>query len=428
MLNKRNWDVHKFCSKDESRFSLSAIRVTPEATIATDGHRLMWLSLDGFTSESFPVVPNAAPAKDSFAPFLVSSDLAAKLSKATPSKEKIPVLNHAAVGIDGDRRTIAVTDLDTPQVFDATKQPEGSFPDTDRVMPKWDAATTRFCVNAEYLAQIAAFAAALDSKGTVSIVVSLYGDDNLKALRFDAEKDGQGMTAVLMPLRDHCTRDDRTWKQKDTDGIPFQIEWIQPANTYGYAAMVKAKTDADAAVEASWNTAHAEEIERAWELAHSEYLTRLSESDPFAQNKSYAEAAFTVRLVGDEEKTDEVEEESVTLYVNVPVSNAFVGKLGKILNVDVAQGDGDFINVYSARPAVIAHAIRELSLIGIVVTEVSPAERAPEGFIRNATPRERVAQRIPVNITDFMPKKIDARPINRLSSVNRDIADAANAF
>lgn len=447
MLNKRNWDVHKFCSKDESRYALSAINVTPEATIATDGHRLAWVSGDGFKSESFPVVPNAAPATNEFKPFMVSAELAAKIAKATPTKEHIPVLNHSAIGIDGENRTIAVTDLESPQVFNATKQPDGQFPNTDAVIPRWEKATARFCVNAEYLADIAAFAAQFDRKRPVSIVVSLYEEQ--KAIRFDAEHDGQGYTAVLMPTRAHQTEPKRDYSTGKA-GTPQPIEWIQPVNTHGYLDAAKVKADADACYELAWDAAHVEEIDRAWDAAH------LEESDRVASlSKSYDEVRFSIALVGDKEPepfddTDPlngvdglsapVEELSTTLYTNVPVSDVLIDKLNHRLQRDVAQGDGSFLNVYTIDSKIIGDAIHFLALYGVVVTEVSPEEHAPSGFIRNATPRERAKSGVPINVLDMLPGKIDARPVTSPNNTanrymgpvkakpNQSVIDAANAF
>ena len=225
MLNKRNFDVAAFCSKEESRYSLQGIQVTPEATVATDGHRLVWVSASPFKSEHYPQVQGLT-ASDTFTPFILARETAATVAKFIPKKTHIPVLANAGVsdGPDGTRM-LAVTDLKTPQVWQ-TIPVEGKFPAYDYVIPKFEEAKYRICLNAEYLAQIAKFAAQFNDHSH-AVVLSFYSDD--KPVRFDAiDMDGQAMTAVCMPIR-------------GTDDQP---------GTYGYADRVKAAKE------------HAEMIER----------------------------------------------------------------------------------------------------------------------------------------------------------------------
>jgi hypothetical protein len=120
---------------------------------------------------------------------------------------------------------VAVTDLQSPQVWQ-TVPLTGTFPNYDAVVPRWDKAKSRICLNADYLAQIAKFAAQFNDRSH-AVVISFYGEEN--AIRFDAgDGDGQGMTAVCMPMR-------------GTD---------QPANTYGYRAPISEKAMAAMHVEA----------------------------------------------------------------------------------------------------------------------------------------------------------------------------------
>lgn len=197
MLNKRNLAVAQFASKEASRWVMQAIKVDKDATVATDGHRLVWVSKPSSKSVDFPTVDGFEGGQDD-ASFLLDADAAKAIEKVIP-KSKIPILNNAAVRVDGEQAIVCVTNLDNPQVF-KPRPVSGQYPNFDMVMPK-DAPTFQIAVNAEYLAQIAKFAAQFSDNHKV--VLSFYGTtaDN-KPMRFDASDGEQGMTAVLMPLRD----------------------------------------------------------------------------------------------------------------------------------------------------------------------------------------------------------------------------------
>lgn len=211
MLNKHNLSIAAFASKEASRYTLQGILVTPEATVATDGHRLVWVSGEPEReSKDYPQVPGFAGASDSFKPFVLSRDAALAIAKVTPSKERIPILNHVAVAEDGS--AMAITDLERPQVFPVRKV-EGQFPKYDLVVPKWEDATFRVSVDASYLAEIAKAFAQFSSDRSHAVVLSFYKDKLVavegaeesiaqNSIRFDATNMGQGMTAVLMPIRD----------------------------------------------------------------------------------------------------------------------------------------------------------------------------------------------------------------------------------
>lgn len=202
MLNKRNFQVAEFCSKEESRYTLQGIQVTPNETVATDGHKLVWVSSAPFESKSFPVVQGMT-ACDTFTPFVLAKETASTVAKSIPKKTTIPVLTCAGIcdaltPNEPSTRMIAVTDLQSPQVWQ-TVPLSGTFPNWQAVMPRWEKATSRITLNAEYLAQIAKFAAQFNDR-THAVTLSFYGEDN--AVRFDAsDGEGQAMTAVCMPMR-----------------------------------------------------------------------------------------------------------------------------------------------------------------------------------------------------------------------------------
>ena len=56
LLNKANLRVSEFCSKPESCYTLQAIHVSDKGTTATDGHRLVRVSLPQVKAENYPTV------------------------------------------------------------------------------------------------------------------------------------------------------------------------------------------------------------------------------------------------------------------------------------------------------------------------------------------------------------------------------------
>lgn len=233
MLNKHNLSIAAFASKEASRYMLHGILVTPEATVAMDGHRLVWVSGEPEReSKDYPQVPGFAGASDAFKPFILKRDAALAIAKVTPSKESIPILNHVAVAEDGS--AMAVTDLERPQVFPVRKV-EGQYPQYEKVIPKWEDAAFRVSVDASYLAEIAKAFAGFSSDRCHTVTLSFYKDKLVavegaeesiaqNSIRFDATRNGQGMTAVLMPIRD--------------------VEDEDKASTYGWTER-KAKLDAE---------------------------------------------------------------------------------------------------------------------------------------------------------------------------------------
>jgi hypothetical protein len=208
MLNKHNLSIASFASKEVRRYTLNGILVNPDSTVATDGHRLLWVSgAPDRKSADYPQVPGFAGASDEFASFILNREAALAISKVTPTKESIPILNHVAVSADGS--AIAVTDLERPQVF-PVRPLAGKYPNYEAVIPKWEDAAFRVTLDASYLAEIGKMFAGFVSDRSHPVTLSFYKDKldpaaplsiEQSSVRFDGSRDDQGMTAVLMPVR-----------------------------------------------------------------------------------------------------------------------------------------------------------------------------------------------------------------------------------
>lgn len=203
MLNRHNFAILPFVSKEQSRYTLNALQVTKDATIATDGHRLGWVSVSKCKSENYPVVANVGKPTDDFAPFLLERDTAVKIAKSIPSKESIPALNHAAVSqetVDGEvKTTITATDLENTAIHPIRKF-SGMFPQYQNVIPKLESAKFQITLSAAYLMEIAK---AFNSFNERDKAVLISFTDAESPVRFDArnQETEQAMTVVLMPMR-----------------------------------------------------------------------------------------------------------------------------------------------------------------------------------------------------------------------------------
>jgi len=202
MLNKHNLDVAKFASKEESRYTMNAILVTPHETVATDGHRLVRVSLP--KREDFPS-RNGFEALETWTPFLLPVKTAQNVAKAIPQRQTIPALEMVGIGKpQGEDETtceLVVTDLEEWRTF-AVRKLTGTFPKWSQVIPQGEFAF-EITVDASYLAEMAAAASKFTDAPTSSLTIRFRADHCDKAIRMDARRsDGQTWVGVLMPVRD----------------------------------------------------------------------------------------------------------------------------------------------------------------------------------------------------------------------------------
>lgn len=226
MLNKHNLSIANLASKEESRFTLNAIYVTPEYTVETDGHQLVMVTtpkeperVEGEASP-LPAIPNFThdPA---FKPFLLPSKDALEIVKSIPKKPFLDLLEHVFVGtrythktIDGpdtkvtEHASLAVTDLESPRTFSPVI-PAGTFPDYTRVVPRKENADLAIAISVNLLGpvikQFQSFMKEERSGAAIFRFTRPRVDRSFvdsRTVRIDATNElHQTMTAVVMPMR-----------------------------------------------------------------------------------------------------------------------------------------------------------------------------------------------------------------------------------
>jgi hypothetical protein len=211
LLNRFNLNIAKLASKEVSRFTLSAVHVTPKQTGVTDGHSMMIVSTIDLPGESFPNrTDSGLTVQDNWKPFNLSSEQALRACADLPKKSTIPVLGCAAVAVNGDplHPTVLTTDLERHAAYPAMES--ANFPDWERVLPKKADATFTIGLDARKLKPIIdQFIGFCDSANKRSAAaVTFRFQDATSAVVMEAKDypgadsmQEQTMTGVLMPLR-----------------------------------------------------------------------------------------------------------------------------------------------------------------------------------------------------------------------------------
>jgi DNA polymerase III sliding clamp (beta) subunit (PCNA family) len=205
LLTRQQLGALAFASTDQSRQALQCLRIDPDGTIwATDGHTLARVKHQGPGEEEFPVIP-AIPADAVSPPATVL--LPATLAKAVLTALKkvkagrLPILGHALLRQHGDTLYLAVTDLETPQVWQI-KLPDATFPNCEQVLPKdgGKAEAGSFGINGYYLARVGAYRAQFSTYGN-DIRVTSQGPTNPVLFEWLDTNGGHEVLCLVMPMR-----------------------------------------------------------------------------------------------------------------------------------------------------------------------------------------------------------------------------------
>lgn len=203
LLSRVEAAVSEFTSSDQP--GRDCVHVTPEYSEATQGHYLVRVPAETMKAEDFPVVPGmgGGPEKSEF---LVKAGALLEASKRL-KKSTIPICNTIHVGTDPEGNPVlTTTDLDNSTPARSLK-PEGTFPNTDKVIPDKETLPIRLTVNAAYLAKLCNFAVkyGLTRTSTITLMLPQPGEkDNvevIKPIRAEFQSENGPVLIVLMPCR-----------------------------------------------------------------------------------------------------------------------------------------------------------------------------------------------------------------------------------
>jgi DNA polymerase III sliding clamp (beta) subunit (PCNA family) len=177
MYTKQNFQIAKIAAKQDSRFALSAVHVTPTETRVCDSVRLVRVKVK----------------QDSeFEPFLMS---AAQALDAAKHAGKTGAVFAPDTHVNGH-----VTVQAGPVTLTADK-PKGRFPEIDRVIPKVDETWHKVTFDIKLLRELLEIHAGSGKHAT------MYFKDVKSPMLMETTKgDGPDVQSALMPYRDDNAR------------------------------------------------------------------------------------------------------------------------------------------------------------------------------------------------------------------------------
>ena len=202
LLNKHNLNLAKLTAKEESRYTINGVLISPTETIVADGHLATILNVPDLEIEGadpvFPFIEGFTPAKRDFEPFILSRNDCLDLVKRIPKSPTIPVLENVALGQGPNgKASFAVTDLDRDQII-SVRTIQGQFPNVKQCFPTPDDAKAVVTVDAHLLIGVLTQYRELNPDKPY-VCLRVY--DSKTPIRMDAVCDGTGqrMTSILMP-------------------------------------------------------------------------------------------------------------------------------------------------------------------------------------------------------------------------------------
>lgn len=200
MLNRHNLELEKFLGNEE-RYSISHIKVTKDATVATNGKVLVEVTRPKVDKEDFPIIKGHEQKEDR--DFYLTEEETRKVLKNIPKKVSLPILTNVAVSQEKEKTNLMMTDLDNDVVISSRNKEEVNYPKFDEVYPKNDAIA---CVklSARHLRDICdkaiKFIEANPKLETEPLTLKFYGEE--EPLGFSAEntETEQKMKGLIMPI------------------------------------------------------------------------------------------------------------------------------------------------------------------------------------------------------------------------------------
>ena len=192
LFNKHNLNVAKIADAICSREEMTSVLFTKNLTCATNGYRLLEVSVDeSLKVEDYPETPQGS-AMRGCSPFLVPAKTVEGLKVA--GAKGIPVTQCVAVKhVDGQKVEFLTTDLETARVVQA-RRIDAKFPDYERLFPQ-DKPVAEIMVNGELLSELVKIMAGLKKE----VRVKFYGGE--RPLVLECGTPSQKARGLLMPIR-----------------------------------------------------------------------------------------------------------------------------------------------------------------------------------------------------------------------------------
>ncbi len=196
-LNKTNFAIAAIAAKPDDGVSaaITGILVSPEGTIASDGHCLVKCSAAEVEPTLF--TPPDVEAAEAWTPFILDREAALKVARAFPKRKKDQPEPVAVIDCKteaGGSAIVQVGDEALDEIL-RSKKIDGPYPDPARVIPD---EKPQFEINIAPDLLHAALKQIV-GMGALTVRIKFFGSE--RALKLEAEVDGQEMVAVVMPQR-----------------------------------------------------------------------------------------------------------------------------------------------------------------------------------------------------------------------------------
>ena len=199
LLAKNNLEIAELCPKASNRYTLMSVYICPDKTVVSDAKYLIEVQAPNSEAAEFPTLDGCTQA-ETFEPFLLPAEAAQKVAKAIPTKSKLPILHHVAVGAEADSEfaKLATTDLDAPTITRVRKT-RGQFLAYDHLFPT-TAPALKICFDANKLAKLLNGISKAMGKGkNEEAVVTMELWDATTTAKITAKSDaGQEIRALIM--------------------------------------------------------------------------------------------------------------------------------------------------------------------------------------------------------------------------------------
>lgn len=195
--NKNNFLVSNIASKDNTRPILTGIKFETNATIATDGYKLMICETPkDISSEDLGDLPSV---KDNNYNVIIPKDMVDNVSRSLPKKPIFEWLKNAYFTNNSDNTSVEMITTDGVSTQKHTgKTIEGEYPKYSEVVPKGKPINS-VRLNIKYLKQIVDTFAKMDIEdGCINI--QTYADLLPVSITAKTSQD-QNVQAVIMPVK-----------------------------------------------------------------------------------------------------------------------------------------------------------------------------------------------------------------------------------
>jgi DNA polymerase III sliding clamp (beta) subunit (PCNA family) len=193
LYNQNNLNVARFAAKSGVRPELGSALFTKSKTVATDGIRLLEVSVPSGVEPSEWPKQDGLSAMRGCEPFLADAKMVAERVRL-PRKPSLPIFECAAIAhLDDSKVEFITSDLDSVS-RSVIKRIDGKFPDYEQLFPA-GAPVAEVMLNGKALVELLKTMSELDEK----VRIKFYGADKPVVLECE-QVDRQRARGLMMPM------------------------------------------------------------------------------------------------------------------------------------------------------------------------------------------------------------------------------------